>query len=299
LKPWDPKTPYIEAFKKVTDKSALYAAYLEQRASYSSSTAFFLDSADYFFGQKEPGLALRILSNLAELELESAPLLRILGYRLAQVGELDLAAATFKLVARMRPEEPQSLRDLGLVQADAKHFADSVSNLEKVVLGKWDGRFPDIDLIALGELNDVIRRAGAKSGTTLPDDLIQPLECDLRVILTWDADACDMDLWVTEPSGEKAFYGHRGTTIGGAFGQDFTQGYGPEEYMVKKAMKGTFKIQINYYGNRQQLLAGDTTIQVLVVKNWGRPNEERQAVTRRLKDKQEVLDIADIIFEKR
>ena len=67
--------------------------------------------------------------------------------------------------------------------------------------------------------------------------------------------------------------------------------------MVKKAMKGTYKIQINYYGNRQQLLAGDTTIQVLVVKNWGRPNEERTAVTRRLKDKQEVLDIADVVFK--
>lgn len=298
LKAWDPKTPYIEAFKKVTDKKALYDAYLEQRASYAASTAFFLDSADYFYGQKEPGLALRILSNLAELELESAPLLRILGYRLAQANELDLAATVFKVVARMRPEEPQSLRDLGLVQADAKHFPEAVATLEQVVLGKWDGRFPDIELIALGELNDVIRRAGSKSGATLPDDLIQALDCDLRVILTWDADACDMDLWVTEPSGEKAFYGHTATTIGGNFGKDFTQGYGPEEYIVKKAMKGTFKIQINYYGNRQQLLAGDTTIQVLVVKNWGRPNEERQAVTRRLKDKQEVLDIADVVFGK-
>ncbi len=298
LKAWDPKTPYIEALKKVTDGAKLYAAYLEQRSSYSTSTAFFLDCADYFYGQKQPALALRILSNLAELELESPPLLRILGHRLAQAGELSLSATVFETVARMRPEEPQSFRDLGLVLGEAKRWPESVANLEKVVLGNWDGRFPDIDLITLGELNDVLRRAGGKSGATLPEDLLTPIDVDLRIILTWDADACDMDLWVTEPSGEKAFYGHRATTIGGAFGQDFTQGYGPEEYLVKKAMRGTFKLQINYYGNRQQLLAGDTTIQVLVVKNWGRPNEERQAVTRRLKDKQEVLDIADIEFRK-
>jgi tetratricopeptide (TPR) repeat protein len=298
LKPWDPSTPYLAAYK-AADAAKLYETYLTEKASYPTSTAFYLDSADYFYAQKQPELALRILSNLAELNLESAPLLRILGYRLKQAGSLDLAIATFQYVAKIRPEEPQSFRDLALAQADAKDWPSAVANLEKVVLGKWDDRFPDIDLIALGELNEVLRLAhdaGVPKLQTLPDDLIQPLDWDIRVILTWDADACDMDLWVTEPSGEKAFYGHQQTTTGGQFGKDFTRGYGPEEYLVKKAMKGPFKIQVNYYGNTQQILAGDTTIQVTVIRNYGRPNEERQEVTRRLKDNKEVLDIADIVF---
>ena len=297
LRPWDPKTPYLEAMKKATDTKSAYSTYLDQRKDFANSTAFYLDAADFFYSKKEPVLALRVLSNLAELNLENAPLLRILGYRLKQAGELDLAIATFKTVLHMRPEEPQSFRDLALAQADAKDWPQAIPNLEKVVLGNWDGRFPDIDLIALGELNDVVRRAGTKL-STLPEDLIQPLDYDLRVILTWDADACDMDLWVTEPSGEKAFYAHRATQTGGAFGQDFTQGYGPEEYLVKKAMKGTFKIQVNYYGNRQQLIAGDTTIQLTIIRNYGRPDEKREQVTRRLKDKQEVLDIADVLVER-
>ncbi|MBI3724924.1 DUF2135 domain-containing protein [bacterium] len=300
LKPWDPKTPYLEAFRKCEGQDALYAAYLEQRKAYATSTAFFLDSADYFYEQKQPELALRILSNLAELQLENAPLLRILGYRLKEAGEVRLAISVFKEVIRIRPEEPQSFRDLALAQADAKDWKDAIANLEKVVLGSWDGRFPDIDLIALGELNDVVGRAGGegRSFVSLPEDLIAQLDCDLRVILTWDADACDMDLWVTEPSGEKAFYGHTQTTIGGGFGRDFTQGYGPEEYLLKKSMKGTYKIQVNYYGNRQQVIAGDTTIQVTVIKNYGRKDEERRSVTRRLKEKRETIDIAEVVFGK-
>ena len=301
LKPWDPKTPYLEAIKKA-DAAARYATYLDQRPSYKDSTAFFLDCADYFYAEKQPVLALRVLSNVAEMKIESAPLSRILGYRLAQGGELDLAIEVFKGVTRLKPEEPQSWRDLGLALAQAKQWKSACSNLETVVLGKWDSRFPDIELIVLGELNEVLsqaRNAGSLEVlTTLPADLQTRLDCDLRVILTWDADACDMDLWVTEPSGEKAFYGHRETTIGGAFGRDFTQGYGPEEYLVKKAMPGTYKIQINYYGNHQQIIAGATTVQVLVIKNYGRPNEERTAVTRRLKDNQEVLDLADVAFGK-
>ena len=50
--------------------------------------------------------------------------------------------------------------------------------------------------------------------------------------MSWDADATDMDLHVVEPSGEEAFYSHNRTTIGGLVSRDFTQGYGPEEYMV-------------------------------------------------------------------
>lgn len=38
---------------------------------------------------------------------------------------------------------------------------------------------------------------------------------DLRVVLTWYADNTDIDLWVTDPKGEKAFYGHQLTYQGG------------------------------------------------------------------------------------
>ena len=59
------------------------------------------------------------------------------------------------------------------------------------------------------------------------------LDCDVRIVLTWDADLTDVDLWVTEPSGEKCFYDHNRTTIGGMLCRDFTQGYGPEEYCLR------------------------------------------------------------------
>ena len=74
--------------------------------------------------------------------------------------------------------------------------------------------------------------------TDIPLDkrLIKPIDCDMRITMTWDADNTDIDLHVIEPSGERAFYGHNRTTIGGRVSRDFTQGYGPEEYMLRKAM---------------------------------------------------------------
>jgi Ca-activated chloride channel homolog len=296
IKVWDPKTPYLAALKAAPADKA-FDVYMEQRAKYGDSPAFFLDCADFFLRGKPSSLGLQVLSNIAEMELENPALLRILAHRLAQLGELNLSVALFEQVLKLRPEEPQSYRDLALVLAQQKKYARAIELLYKVVLGHWD-RFREVELIALTELNALVPKARSAGVKDIAVDarLLKLLDVDVRIIMTWDADLTDMDLWVTEPSGEKAYYGHRRTTIGGTFSRDFTQGYGPEEYMVRKAMRGSFKIQTNYYGSRAPDLAGAVTLQVDVFTNFGRANQKRKSITLRLTKKKEVIDIGEIEF---
>ena len=68
---------------------------------------------------------MRILSNIAELNLDDAALLRILAYRLLQIGQVDLACDLFEQVSRLRPEEPQSFRDLALALAQRACLLES------------------------------------------------------------------------------------------------------------------------------------------------------------------------------
>ncbi len=293
---WDPDTPYLNTLKKA-QKKELYRVYLGFKKDYVESPAFYLDCGDYFYKQGLPELGLRIWSNIAELELENAALLRILAHRVAQEKELALAASLFETVLKLRPEEPQSYRDLALVLGDKGEYARAIDLLYQVVLGEWD-RFDEIELIALMELNAMVpkaRAAGVKKFNVDPR-LLKLLDVDVRIIMTWDADLTDMDLWVTEPSGEKAYYGNRSTTIGGNFSRDFTQGYGPEEYLIHHAMKGTYKIEANYFSNRAPSLSGTVTIQVDIFTNYGRPNQEHKAITIRLRENKETLLIGEITF---
>ena len=46
---------------------------------------------------------------------------------------------------------------------------------------------------------------------TVDQRLIKLLDVDVQIILTWDADMTDMDLWITEPSGEQANYNNNRT----------------------------------------------------------------------------------------
>lgn len=300
LAKWNPKTPYLDKLRS-TDKELAYATYLSLKKDYANSSAFFLDVADYFNEQGQKAIALRVLSNVAEMKLENHQLLRILAYRLQQLGHLELAIHTFKVVKTLRPEQPQSWRDLGLAYDKAGRQQLAVDMLWQVVSQQWNNRFPEIQVIALYELNRVLDRNPKLDSSFIPANLRQKmrkgLPVDLRVVLSWDADVTDIDLWVTDPFGEKCYYNHANTRAGGRMSRDITGGYGPEVFLMKKAFSGNYKVQANYYGNRQQTLAGATTIQLEFISNWGKADETRKAVTMRLKNKKETVLVGEFTVE--
>jgi uncharacterized protein YfaP (DUF2135 family) len=170
-----------------------------------------------------------------------------------------------------------------------------------VVTNTWD-RFAEIELIALEELNRLIVVAQrlpepTRVAVRLPDmdrRLRGLLDLDLRIVMSWDADLTDIDIWVTEPTGEKADYTNQLTAIGGSVSRDFTQGYGPEEYALRDLVPGTYRIQANYYGSQQQKLIGSVTLRVVVFTNYGRPDEDMREITVRLPEAKSVVDVGSV-----
>ena len=90
-------------------------------------------------------------------------------------------------------------------ESNLRALQRAIDLLAHVVMNKWD-RFDEIELIALMELNAIIPKARRAGIRDIPIDsrLIKLLDLDVRISMTWDADLTDMDLWVIEPSGEKA-----------------------------------------------------------------------------------------------
>ncbi|MYM94161.1 VIT domain-containing protein [Duganella vulcania] len=284
LKKWSPDEPY-RARMKAAKAGDLYAIYLDEKPNYANSSAFFLDSADMLLESGQRDLALRVLSNLAEMNLENRQVLRILGYRLLQAGEPVLAIPVFKQVLLLAEEEPQSYRDLGLAYAAAGQVQPAVDQLAEVLNRPWDGRFAEIELVTLAELNAIVAKAAVKPDTSRVDPrLLRNLPLALRAVLTWDADNTDIDLWVTDPNGEKCYYGNRYTYQGGRMSRDFTGGYGPEEFSLRVAKPGKYRVEVNSFGSRQQIVAGATTVQLRLSTGFGTAKQRDQMVTLRLRD---------------
>ena len=78
------------------------------------------------------------------------------------------------------------------------------------------------------------------------------------------------------------------------YGRDYTNGYGPEEYLLRRAPDGGYFVQANFFGSRQQSLTGGTTLQVDLFTDWGRANEQRYSTTIRLQERGQTLDIGTV-----
>jgi len=313
IKAWSPDTPYLKELRAAGPANA-YAAYLKQRglSGYENSPAFYLDCAEYLIRAGQPALGARVLTSILDLRIEEPSLIRIVAHRMTQLGYRDAGIRLFDSVLRMRPEEPQSYRDLALALSDRADdemthgspvgaTADddrALSLLNDVITRPWDGRFPEIESIAIDEANRIVA-VGAAHALRLTDPidsrLTRNLPCDLRILLTWNTDETDQDLWVTEPTGEKCYYAYNRTTIGGRLSHDFTQGYGPEEYLLRKAVHGKYVIQTNYYGQHSPEIDGGTTVQATVITNWGRPTEKREYLTVRVNQAKDVVDIGNVV----
>lgn len=268
----------------IGNSSTPYETYLQQRKDFAASPAFFLDVADYWFTRlHDTEVGVSILTNILELELDNAQLFRIVGYRLDQAMQYELAENVFEKVKKMRPDEPQSYRDLALIKEKLGKYEEAVELFNKVITGQWDSRFDEIEQTAAIELNHCLMKGGSDL-KPCHEGFRYVMDLDLRISMAWDTNDVDIDLHVREKTahGEHCYFGNSRSRIGGYVSRDFRQGYGPEEYMIRKAEKGDYAVSANYFASHQQSLTGGTTILCTFFTNYMRPDEKSEVITVRL-----------------
>jgi TonB-dependent SusC/RagA subfamily outer membrane receptor len=293
---------YIKAIQK-TEKAGQYKKYLDLRTSFSANPVYYFDVADYFIKTGNKELGLRILSNLAELDLGSYELYKMLGYKLKQAGDYEGEVFAFKKVTELRPMDPQSFRDYGLALEDAGEHQKALDVLYAAMTKSYtpeaDNLYNGIQEIFLPEINRIIAlNKGKLNLSAIPKIIVEAMPVDIRIVMDWNMNNTDIDLWVTDPDNEKCYYSHNRTAIGGRISHDMTQGFGPEQFLLKKAIKGTYKIEINYYGDRQATIAGPTTVMAEMFTHYGTPQEKKEIIVLQMKkDANGTVYVGDLDFK--
>ena len=291
LNAYNPDTPYLKVME-YTEYAKAVETYYKLKKEYGNTPSFYVDVADYFFKKGNREQAILVVSNLVELGLDDPQLLRVLGYKLSRYNAKKEAIQVFQKIAVIRPEEPQSFRDLGLALADDTQYNEAVKNLYKVITEDWnDDRFEDVKLITLNDLNSIIARNKNVKTSYIDKRLLKREPVDVRVVLSWDTNDCDMDLWVTDPKGEKCYYENTLTYLGGKISRDVTQGYGPEEFMLKKAENGKYKVQVDYFGTHSQKQLMPVSLRITFYTHFGTPQQKQEETTVRLSNAKEVIEV--------
>lgn len=287
------REPYI-AILEATTAAERYEKYLLIRNDFLHSPAFYFNVAAWFLENDDYETGITILQNLGEMELQDHELYKMLGYKLKEMGEYELSLAAFRKVLDWRPMEPQSYRDYGLALQDAGLFQQALDTLclalTKNYAADVEGLYKGIEEMIVTEINQILRKhKKLHLPGSFDKSLVYQMPVDLRVVANWNMNDTDLDLWVIDPVGEKCYYGHRNTQIGGRLSNDFTRGYGPEQFLLKKAIKGKYKLQVNFFGQSAVKIIGSTTIQVEVFIHYGSESQQRQVVTLQTTDKQNRL----------
>ncbi len=273
-----------EYMKLIEASKNPYQTYLDLRKDYAETPAYYFDVATFFFQKKERETGLKILSSIADLGLEDAELYKMLAYKLKEIEEYQTELFITKKVLDWRPFDAQSYRDYALALQDNEQYQSALEYLYKVLTNDYSveiaNRDRDITEIIVPEINNLISLHRKELNLSkINKDIIAELPVDIRVVMNWNKDMTDIDLWVTDPNGEKCFYGHRTTAIGGRMSEDVTQGFGPEQFMLKKAIKGKYKIETNFFGERQMSISGPTTISAEIYLMYSSGKQVKKMIT--------------------
>jgi hypothetical protein len=297
-----PESTIHGAFVQRIEVPPPYLAELEKE---HHDVSAFVGEARRRINARDADGGIRALSSVVEEYPTRSDALRLVGYRLLDWKQPVQAARLFQQVQRSRPFEPHSYRDLARSLEDAGKFGLAAVQYEILLAGTWHNRFHEsLKMVALEEYGRMMQEAVRRSDVSKPlkhrfgerlEWMVsgQP-QSDLRVTISWNTDATDVDLWVIEPDGTKCFYQHNRTRNGGELSQDQTQGYGPERYQIRSAVPGTYTLLVHYFRANANLLAGETHVNVVVTRNAGRPQETSERHTVILKRQDEQVEVCRV-----
>ncbi len=243
--------------------------------------------------------ARRVYSAVVELLPKDASAQRALASVLKQAGDLKGAYARLQDAYALAPKDRRLAFELADVANRLGETQEARDRFEQIVN---DSETPDaVRYPAKQRLAQVYRELATKEAAKKPelDESIKQLklaggtENDIKVYLTWDTDRSDVDLWVTNPSGERVFYGHKQGKFGEALYDDVTTGYGPESFTAPHAQGGEYLVQVNYFGAGRANFA-EARGEVVVVLDEGKADEQKFVLPYRLYDVGQTVAVARI-----
>lgn len=271
---------YMKDFQNLQSAEVIYQKYLENRSKHEKQVSYYFDVSKLLFKKGDKALSLKVLSTLAELDLENEELYKTIYYLLKQRGHYDKELWITQKILEWRPFDAQSHRDYALALVDNKKPQEALNIYKSLLYQEFTDeisvRDNGIEEILIMEINNILKLNKNVDGSKIDDRLKADLPVDIRVVINWNKDNTDIDLWVTDPKGEDCSYQHKSTAIGGRISNDFTQGFGPEQFLLKKAVKGKYKIKTNFFGERQNILSGPTTVMAEVYLYYSDGRQERK-----------------------
>ena len=291
IRRWSPNRPYLRSVEGLCG-DAFKAKYFEERERYGDIPGFYLEMADAVSDCEDDDLAADIVLSAVELPSANVDTMSAVAHRLMVYGVYKEAIDLYRRVLAEDARRPQPWRDLALAleihamahgtpRAQRREIlSEALDLLAHIIETPWERDYDGIELISVIEANRIRDRLLTVGGDAdaLDRRLRYSMVFDLRVTAAWNVDAADMDLWVDEPTGEPVYYSEPLSGIGGRLSNDMTDGYGPEEYLIREAAPGKYEVRMDYYSRDIINPNGAVVLRAQIHRGWGTRKQTMETV---------------------
>jgi Flp pilus assembly protein TadD len=256
----------------------------------------------------ERAAARRTYSAVVELQAQDPEAHRALATVLRQGGDLAGAHQRLSEAARLRPADKRIAFELADTAQRLERLGEAAERFRAIVADAETAeeiRYPSKQRLAQiysAQRHATLRRGDGAEAARLAR-AIAALEVkggavnDIKIYLSWDTDRTDVDLWVTNPAGERISYQRKRGSCGGELFHDVTTGYGPESFTAHVARRGSYRVQVNFFDSSRRTFT-EARGEVAVVLHEGTEREQRHVLPYRLFQPKQTATVAKIFVER-
>jgi len=284
---WKADRPYLKKFDAAGD--GWERAIDQEMKTHGALPLFWFDVAEWHWRKGRKEEARRAVESALELPTRDNQTLAIVAQRLLRYGAHDRAVWLLTRLMEREEARPQPKRALALalleragLQVRPEYVREDIRTAIELLVRAGTDVYEQpargLETVALMEANAALARLKRMGGSSdaLDPRLVALLDADLRVVIEWNTPRTDLDLWVEEPKGYDVGYSSPLSPWGGKLSGDITNGYGPEEYVIRRALPGTYDIRANTFASDPANPNGPSSLTVRLIRNFGRADQSEE-----------------------
>lgn len=250
-----PDVDYLKELKHTSSKNLL-VRYDELRREYGGEAAFYFDVAQVFYESGSKEQALDMLYTAMDVSNGSQQTIEAAAFVMETWKEFGEAINVYSSLLAENAADLSLYRSLALAYYQNRNYTKAINVYYSGILnsqGNYEYAASNFKAMMMQEMNAVIAaHKDSVDVSSINKQLIHPLNYDLRITLNSNLRNLGGNVSIVEPGGKKcSYYGPQnaeGRLSGGYYYYSDNYYNGMEEYQLKQAKPGKYKVRLSYNG---------------------------------------------------
>jgi tetratricopeptide (TPR) repeat protein len=272
---------YLKEFRKSESFEESKALFEKHYNIYSNSPYFLLDAYTHFSNDlNEEDYADMLIKDYFKPYKNNPVLMKALAYIYEEQGRFVKANDAYKEVFILRPNYVQSYMDMANSYRSLKEPKQAASmyaryeylieegflEQEPVSFGPIISR--EFNNLLMLEKNSVVQARKVKNLFVADEDFM-----GTRLVFEWNDSEAEFDLQFVNPENQYYKWKHNMFENSEVIELEKDFGYNVKEYLVDGALPGTWKVNVNYLGNKSLT---PTYLKTTIYRNYGSPAQSKE-----------------------